>query len=763
MALQSLGNPAWVCHCCKSFVGGPYAALKILATQTLPNVDELSVQDQQQSFYDDDDGNNNEDQSSWDVIPCRQNCGQVYCSKECEEDFWQSRHRFLCTGKLSDNCPLVKFKQYAMQTNEIFLLVAEWIAAAYTYKKSREDSLLNNDSEKHDEDPFEDFLMEPWWELGDPQSDGQKAEGDILKKLCEEACHLWRQHWEVLKEEEKLPQQTISDITTPLYMANIIGACELNSIGIRRRSPLCRDVFSRKLRQDCKHLLLKCIQQAGMLWNDDDVDSEADEAMESSITVSTTTPKSEEEKARATRPDDEFEYTDDDLARFLSELDIFEEETTKKSVTKVPTSSGDNDGEECEDCEDDQDDLDDIFPPMDGTAMYALTCKMNHSCDPNVVVLYKTRGWGAKHPLVAHCIALRDIEQGEELCISYIESNDHVTKRQEALKHYGFLCNCSKCQTELLQGTTLQSQEENPASERESDDLLFGSDDSEDECVGATTTTSENGLTQGSPNKLGLDAFIDGETAIERCLGRLDTVLNNFSMGSIPLPYLAQASTFVIQTARSAQANLQEKNKDELVVKDLLSKCASALSARDFVLCKTVGSDLEHFLFSMLQKYSKWPALSFREAYWCATMTSSVGLAHQCSFLPAMNFLDKGTLLGLERCTVDDFYSYVEYHACQVAMGPFEPAVGTVIPDFNSPSYENLALSTGLSQSIQFPLPEVDESTLDSIYIPKSQSAVVRGYAMRWPAIRLWRYVLQMSLLVIRYLVLHLSLRSPEI
>jgi SET and MYND domain-containing protein len=44
---------------------------------------------------------------------------------------------------------------------------------------------------------------------------------------------------------------------------------------------------------------------------------------------------------------------------------------------------------------------------------------------------------------------LRDVEEGEELCISYVENDDDVRKRQESLKEWFFECACRKCETEM--------------------------------------------------------------------------------------------------------------------------------------------------------------------------------------------------------------------------------------------------------------------------------------------------------------------------
>lgn len=85
---------------------------------------------------------------------------------------------------------------------------------------------------------------------------------------------------------------------------------------------------------------------------------------------------------------------------------------------------------------------DTLFPPLDGTGFYMTTCKINHSCDPNVFVRY------VQNPelgLVLELVAIKNISEGEELVQSYIDQSQPVQKRQKALKDYGFQCTCQKC------------------------------------------------------------------------------------------------------------------------------------------------------------------------------------------------------------------------------------------------------------------------------------------------------------------------------
>jgi hypothetical protein len=77
-------------------------------------------------------------------------------------------------------------------------------------------------------------------------------------------------------------------------------------------------------------------------------------------------------------------------------------------------------------------------------AIFALTARMNHSCDPNVEVV-------SKHYMDCHMdvIARRDLEPGEELVISYLPEMKCVMKRRRRLEaRYLFQCDCPRCTRE---------------------------------------------------------------------------------------------------------------------------------------------------------------------------------------------------------------------------------------------------------------------------------------------------------------------------
>ncbi|KAI9709358.1 MAG: hypothetical protein M1820_003478 [Bogoriella megaspora] len=83
-----------------------------------------------------------------------------------------------------------------------------------------------------------------------------------------------------------------------------------------------------------------------------------------------------------------------------------------------------------------------VFDPV-GMCVDPLISKANHSCDPNAVVVFD----GPRLSLRS----LRPINSNEEIFISYIDSTDPRSRRQEQLMtRYHFICVCSKCQNDQI-------------------------------------------------------------------------------------------------------------------------------------------------------------------------------------------------------------------------------------------------------------------------------------------------------------------------
>lgn len=89
-----------------------------------------------------------------------------------------------------------------------------------------------------------------------------------------------------------------------------------------------------------------------------------------------------------------------------------------------------------------------------GVCMHASMAMLNHACIPNAAVVFPFGGaakggqqrWNDGDDKIMQLVALRAIEPGEELLISYVDLCDTVEERQKQLKQrYCFDCRCDLC------------------------------------------------------------------------------------------------------------------------------------------------------------------------------------------------------------------------------------------------------------------------------------------------------------------------------
>jgi PHD/YefM family antitoxin component YafN of YafNO toxin-antitoxin module len=86
----------------------------------------------------------------------------------------------------------------------------------------------------------------------------------------------------------------------------------------------------------------------------------------------------------------------------LSQIELTQTENNFVTLQDLITSTGEEN----------------LYPPLDGTSFYTTICRINHSCVPNAMVRYRM---DPTYGLCAEMIALRDIEENEELVQSYID------------------------------------------------------------------------------------------------------------------------------------------------------------------------------------------------------------------------------------------------------------------------------------------------------------------------------------------------------
>lgn len=117
---------------------------------------------------------------------------------------------------------------------------------------------------------------------------------------------------------------------------------------------------------------------------------------------------------------------------------------------------------------------------IEGMGLFTIACCANHSCEPNFSLVKRDNedeadGFVDLDSKMA-LMALRDVQQGEQVFISYIDEDASLAERTELLAEYGFVCQCAKCQRERLHGDDV-SDGDSSLDEFEDDDEEMGTMD----------------------------------------------------------------------------------------------------------------------------------------------------------------------------------------------------------------------------------------------------------------------------------------------
>ena len=704
-----------VCHYCKTFLYDREIQLKLSAGEI--GRDEIHCLDDLPKS----------------IVNCRSKCGTLYCSKKCEEESWLS-HSFMCTGNISEvECgdhPLMNFKVHAIQSNEIFLLVAEWIIKVLVSRAI--EILMYKNSQNHDKgrsledilEEFCDFTMVHWWDVvayatddnlnynevlvsdtdyGDDSSSEFIEEQDLtdtLKMLCEDSCSLFRdviiryfedraqdinQNDDIGALYEAYLECEASGIISADMFSKIIGSFEQNAIGMRGHHPLFEDTLfgdmddaeldvhrsGKKFRTKYGNLVLKCMANAG-LYDQESDDGEACSNSTDSL---------------------------QNLQRGLEDLQIKSQEVF-----------GHSDNE--------SDNFNRMFTPFDGTGMFSTACKMNHSCLPNVLVRYRS-GW--MHPLILQCIALKNIVEGEELCISYIQSDDEFADRQKALKNYGFVCTCVKCQSEKEGKSTNLSSIDDDFEEGDVNDI-FGSD-SDDDSVEEDHPVVKKSL-----------AVIVKERYDE-----------SSDLGSIPVHVLGTTLNFLIREGMLICKKIEicesEGSCDDELRKILgtMRRCVISLQIRHLRGYGAAANFGERLCYSILMKKKSWPSSTHTEAYGIFAVTACIAFANNAQFVLASEILDKAFILSpLMRRDISKLCHYISELAPQCIP---KSKIFCQVQEFEY-TLEDLE-EKGLRTKLLYLPHEINypDLTMDHFdgCLAKNKSMVIRSLAKNWKAVESWK------------------------
>lgn len=98
------------------------------------------------------------------------------------------------------------------------------------------------------------------------------------------------------------------------------------------------------------------------------------------------------------------------------------------------------------------------FLDVEGSGLYVVQSKLNHSCLPNAEIKFPH----SNHTLVIS--ALKDIEPGEEICISYLSecllNRSRHTRHKFLRENYLFVCRCELCQSQENDPDVTSSEDE---------------------------------------------------------------------------------------------------------------------------------------------------------------------------------------------------------------------------------------------------------------------------------------------------------------
>lgn len=139
---------------------------------------------------------------------------------------------------------------------------------------------------------------------------------------------------------------------------------------------------------------------------------------------------------------------------------VFSEWVKKITKLNLPESEKQNLDVLVEQIYDDMDSVVGIFLNNEGSALYALQRYINHSCEPNAAPHFLNSDF------TLSMMAVRNIEAGEEICISYLDEcileRSRHTRQKILRENYVFTCHCNRC--------IEQSEEPDQTSEEDSDD-----------------------------------------------------------------------------------------------------------------------------------------------------------------------------------------------------------------------------------------------------------------------------------------------------
>jgi len=294
----------------------------------------------------------------------------------------------------------VRLKAHACETNDIFLLAARALAQAISAWR------INGHDVEAATLPFRCFHGQLWWDAVAPGDENPELRRQCQELVSESVCLLKQALTDLGYWDDDL-----ASFVNEEFFSRLVGTFELNNIGIQIRSPL-------KVAVDATVKARNGETEGG-------VSAKVKHLLKEIAKVA--------EWAHSHTHDEEGSDEEEGAGHDGGEGGGSEQ------GDELESESGDEDGGLGVHCTE-------KLGFFDGTGLYSLACMMNHSCLPNVKVLYPDDG---RSPGVARVVALCGIQKGEELFHSYLDENLPFARRQATLQSsYGFVCECDRCVAE---------------------------------------------------------------------------------------------------------------------------------------------------------------------------------------------------------------------------------------------------------------------------------------------------------------------------
>lgn len=361
-----------------------------------------------------------------EAVRCSQGCGEVYCSEACRAAHWGQCHNLLCVGQVQrEDHPLVRFKYHALEHTDALLLAAQVLAHLINRARSMGGGVevtqgLMSELLSFCHAPFRDACRPP-------PGRGKDAEFYAhTDGLITEAASLLKAAFDLHAPAEAAALFQAG----PAFFSEVLGLFEYNNIDVEVTSPLAAffnakgrtllarggasgpgttgaelALVERLLRE--KEWLMRCVwgeETTGIYGDDGEMDGSADA-----------------------------------LSQAVAAADAAMDEDGEEAVNSEVVSKAMCDARAAVDQMSIEQLLEAQWPAFHGTGLFMSVARINHSCSPNVKVLFPGNS------ACLQAVALSPLSVGEEICISYIRQEADVQTRRRQLLEYGFVCVCERC------------------------------------------------------------------------------------------------------------------------------------------------------------------------------------------------------------------------------------------------------------------------------------------------------------------------------